>query len=506
MTAVQSLAYYATKTTEQYHADNSFVRLLLGPVGCGKSVANCIEILRRAREQAPGSDGIRRSRWGIIRNTYPELKSTTIKTWLDWFPEALFGKIKWDSPITHRIVVDGIDLEVIFLALDSEQDIQKLMSFEFTGIYINELQYVHPKIFEKCQERVNRYPAKKSGAPITWTGVIADTNPPSTRHWIYELFERDKPQNFKLYKFDPALKIVDTIPPINIPHAISRDDTIYINNTDADYINNLPDDLYYLNQVPGKDDDEIKVSIMGQYGVFISGKPVHPEYKDKLHYADKALIANPDVEIGLGWDFGLTPACAITQFTPNGQLIVLAELYSEQSGLHEFAENIVIPYLNRHFQNWKTNYISRHDPAGQMGSQTDMQSCQQILKNLGIDSIPAAQNNSPTPRRDGLKYHLRRLISGEPGFLLSNQCQQLREGLMGHFQYARIQANDGIETRYHEKPLKNMHSHICEALEYIAMYYAQEEKNDQTEVDHLIHKMSKKFNRVQKLRSNVWQR
>ena len=62
------------------------VRGIMGPIGSGKSVACCAEIMMRSCEQAPGRDGVRRTRWAIIRNTYPELKSTTIKTWLDWFP------------------------------------------------------------------------------------------------------------------------------------------------------------------------------------------------------------------------------------------------------------------------------------------------------------------------------------------------------------------------------------------------------------------------------------
>lgn len=495
--------YQATKTADAFHADDSFVRLLMGPVGCGKSVANCVEVFRRAWEQEPGDDGIRRSRWGIIRNTYPELKSTTIKTWQEWFPENIFGNIKWDSPITHRIHLQDFDLEVIFLALDSEQDIKKLMSFEFTGIYINELQYVHPKIFEKCQERVNRYPAKKSGANITWSGVIADTNPPSTRHWIYEIFEKKQPANFEIYKFEPAMLIASEVPH-GTKSIISRDGTAYVSNPHADYLQNLNNKDYYINQIPGKDDEEIKVSVLGQYGIFIAGKAVHPEYKDRLHYVDKELIANSQIEIGLGWDFGLTPACAIVQFTSKGQFIVLAELYSENKGLYAFAEDIVIPYLNRHYPFWKNNYISRHDPAGQSGSQTDEKTCQDILNQLGISSYPAASNNSPTARRNGLKYHLRRLVEGEPGFLLSNQCPQLREGLMGHFQYARIQANEGIETRYHEKPLKNMHSHICEALEYIAMYYARDDKKVEPEINPLLKQMASNHAQLQQLRSNQW--
>mgnify|MGYP006238084267 FL=1 len=71
--------------------DDSFFRGVRGPVGSGKSVSCCIEIFRRAAKQEPSPDGKRKSRWAVIRNTNPQLKTTTMKTWLDWFPENIFG-------------------------------------------------------------------------------------------------------------------------------------------------------------------------------------------------------------------------------------------------------------------------------------------------------------------------------------------------------------------------------------------------------------------------------
>jgi hypothetical protein len=106
--------------------------------------------------------------------------------------------------------------------------------------------------------------------------------------------------------------------------------------------------------------------------------------------------------------------------TPNGQFVVLAELWTERDGLKQFAENTVIPYLNMYFPWWRDNYVSKHDPAGQQSAQTDEKTCQQILNQLGINSFPAATSNAPTARREGLKYHLTRLVGGEPGFLVSN--------------------------------------------------------------------------------------
>ncbi len=77
---------------KQFMKDDLFFRGIRGPVGSGKSVACCVEVFRRALMQNKGPDGIRKSRWAIIRNTNPQLRTTTIKTWLDWFPEDQWGK------------------------------------------------------------------------------------------------------------------------------------------------------------------------------------------------------------------------------------------------------------------------------------------------------------------------------------------------------------------------------------------------------------------------------
>jgi hypothetical protein len=71
---VDSISYVpAGPTVERFHASNAFVRGLMGPVGSSKSTACCIEILSRAQEQK-AFNGVRRTRWAVIRNTYPELK------------------------------------------------------------------------------------------------------------------------------------------------------------------------------------------------------------------------------------------------------------------------------------------------------------------------------------------------------------------------------------------------------------------------------------------------
>ena len=163
--------------------DDSFFRGIRGPVGSGKSVGCAIEIFRRALQQAPSEDGIRRSRWAIVRNSYPQLRTTTIKTWLDWFSEDVWGKMTWHPPpYTHRMKRGDIELEVIFLALDRADDVKKLLSLELTGIWVNEARELPKSIIDACTMRVGRFPSMKDGGP-TWYGVIADTNAPDEDHW-----------------------------------------------------------------------------------------------------------------------------------------------------------------------------------------------------------------------------------------------------------------------------------------------------------------------------------
>ena len=114
----------------------------MGCVGSGKSSSCCVEILSRALRQKP-YNGVRKSRWAVIRNTYPELKSTTIKTWETWFSSSV-APIKWDTPITSTMKIgdigDGtaLELEVVFLAMDRAEETGKLRSLELTGAWINE--------------------------------------------------------------------------------------------------------------------------------------------------------------------------------------------------------------------------------------------------------------------------------------------------------------------------------------------------------------------------------
>lgn len=452
--------YFAEPTPALFHADDSFVRGIMGPIGSGKSVACVIEIISRAMRQRPNSDGARRTRWAVIRNTYPELTSTTIKTWMDWLPVSQCP-IVYSAPITGKFnapISDGtrIECEVLFLALDRPQDIKKLLSLELTGAWINEAREMEKLIIDTVTSRVGRFPSKIDGGP-SWSGVILDTNPPDDDHWWYQLAEEYRPQNWKFWRQPGAL--------------IDRGNGDYIINASAENLENQPLGAdYWLRQIGGKTKEWIRVYLMGQYGTVMSGKPIYAgSWSDSLHVADvKSLIRH---EIICGWDWGLTPACVIAQVTPRGRIIVTDEVIGEDTGVRQFAENAVIPLLQTKYRDCPQTHIG--DPAGNQRSQADEKTVFEELRLLGIH-CRSAPNNSPLARWEAVRYYLGRMIDGKPAFALSPACKVLRKGFNGGYKFRQMQVSG--EARYSEQADKNRFSHPHDALGYLALHLREPSK------------------------------
>ena len=188
-----NLDFSGSPTTWQFLQANSFFRWLLGPVGSGKSYCCAADIMLRAVQQKPSPvDGVRYTRFVVVRNSYPELRTTTIKTWLDLFPESRWGPMRWSPPLTHHLKLPsrgdaaGIDCEVIFLALDQPKDVRKLLSLELTGAWVNEARELPLGIVQGLTHRIGRYPPK-SKAGCTYRFIIADTNPPDSDSWWHNL-------------------------------------------------------------------------------------------------------------------------------------------------------------------------------------------------------------------------------------------------------------------------------------------------------------------------------
>ncbi len=456
----QDKIYIPTATGDIAHRDDSFVRVIMGPYGSGKSTWAITEIVKRACAIPIWYSGRRRSRWGIVRNTSGELSTTTLATWLAWF-EDLGDIHKRQKPIMtyEHTFNDGngiVELELLFIALDRPEDVRKIKSLELTGCYINELSEVPKAALAHMKGRVNRYPSKAFCKEKYWSGIIADTNPPEDDHWIYKDFEEQSFEHHKLFKQPPGL--------------IKNDDNKWIRNPNADNAAHLPDN-YYEMLAEGQSQDFIKVFCLGEYGSVGFGKRVYPEFNGDFH-AVESLFAIQGHELILGWDFGLTPACVVLQLSPRGQLLVLKEYVGDGMGIRTFADSIVIPALSRDFPYCKVG-MSIADPAGNARNEiVEEMSCIGELNSLNIPTI-GARTNDIDPRLGSVRYFLNKMVDGKPGLVLDRRnCPTLFKGFVKEYVYARVAVSG--EERYKDKPNKNMASHPMDGLGYACLEIASD--------------------------------
>jgi hypothetical protein len=315
--------YIPNATGKLFHDDNTFIKLIMGPYGSGKTTICVNDIVKQAcRMPYWTSTGRRRSKCLIIRNTSGELYSTTLQTWLAWFSELGDIRKRQKPLLTYEHTFnDGfgvIELELVFIALDRPEDIRKLKSIEATMAYVNEISEVPQAVLHHLIGRVNhRYPSSSFCDEPYWSGIIADTNPPDEDHWIYQDFEINPTPNYKIFHQPSGLIR-------NGDGSFAKEKNgDYIQNKDCDNYANLSSD-YYVKLAEKRSEGFIKVYCGGLYGIVESGQRVFPEYNDDLHSVH-AIPAIQGAPINLGWDFGLTPACIVFQISPRGQFRLLKE-------------------------------------------------------------------------------------------------------------------------------------------------------------------------------------
>jgi hypothetical protein len=440
--------YSDVPTLKSFTLSNKRVRCAMGPFGSGKSSACVMDIIRRAHEQVPGPDGIRRTRWAVVRNSYGQLKDTTIRTFHDWFPPKLFGEYRVTDHMYIITKFPGVHTEVLFRALDRPDQVSNLLSLEVTGAWFNEVREIPQTIIEAMDARIGRYPSKRDGGP-SWYGMIMDTNPPDEDSYVYNMFERIRPEGWQIFKQPSGL------------------------SAHAENTQHLPKN-YYVNLAKGKDAMYIRVYIHGQYGYIITGKPVFRTFVDNVHVAPHVLEPDKSLDVILGFDFGLQPACAIGQQSRMGQLRIIDELVSDGMGLRQFLANQLLPLLRTRYFGMRV--MGFGDPSGISRMPTDESTCFEVLQENGLHNVVPAPTNALVPRIGAVETYLGKMVAGEPGFLLSPNCRFLRKAMNGGYHYERDRKS--VNNEYKPVPAKNFSSHISDALQMLCMYMSEKDMND----------------------------
>jgi hypothetical protein len=459
--------YVASPTMEQFHLSEARIRMIMGPIGSGKSVACCMELFRCGMNQQPDDQGIRRTRMVVVRNTFPELQNTTIKTWVDWVPpgdpaKGLSGKMTSVSPITHYVKValgDGtqMDMEVIFLALDRPEDVKKLLSLECTGVWFNEVKFIDRAMIDGAGGRIGRYPSIKTGAPCTRKFIIADTNPPDDQSWFYQMAEEEKPEGWAFF-FQPSglAPEAENLENLNQPPHY-RELSLQERREHGR--------AYYTDQLPGKKKEWIDVYIHGRYGFVQEGYPVYSKvWNRELHVSKQVVQFIPVAPHVVGIDCsGRHPAACLLQRGSRGHWKMLWELcitQDEGMAARDFARLLKESLVSLGVRAERVEFWG--DPAGQYPD-TNEETFYQILRGQGI-RVKACRTNNLDPRIQVVKHYLSQLLDGEPLFSVSPSCPHAIRAFDGGYQYRKISTSG--TSRADDKPIKDRFSDIMDAIQY----------------------------------------
>ncbi|MDA3807424.1 MAG: hypothetical protein PF440_05840 [Thiomicrorhabdus sp.] len=320
-----------------------------------------------------------------------------------------------------------------------------------TGGWLNEVAELDKAVLDMLSFRVGRFPSMSEGGP-TWHGLIGDTNSYDDDHYLYKLAEVQKPANWNFF-VQPGGLLYDAKTGTFLPNPL------------AENLHNLPED-YYMKGQQGKSHSWIKTQLANEYGAVESGKPVYKEqWSEALHLNDQ-IIFNPDQELYVGLDFGLTPSAVIAQPTQRGGLNILDEIVTFDTGIQQFCKSFLIPLLTQKYRDAiNISYVG--DPAGNQRSQTDEKTVFAEMEESGI-ICEAAATNKVEIRLEAVRFYMEQLRGGKPALQIHPRCDYLRRAFNGGYKYRRLQVV-GTE-RFAETPEKNKFSHISDACQYLCLH------------------------------------
>lgn len=455
-----SVNFTPVPSTVAYMQGSLFQNFIVGPLGSTKTTASIMKVLYEASQVAAGTDGIRRSRYAIVRNTRQQLFDSTIKDWLKWFPDGQAGSfLKTD--MTFHLRVGNVHSEVMFRGLDDSNDVRRLLSLQLTGAFMDEFREINSEIFNALTGRLGRYPdavivphrpswgLDKKGNPIQ--GCVNDKGESMKRIWgSTNPPDMDTFWHKHLTEYDPA-----TVQVSLQPGGLDQR---------ADWVHLLPTD-YYEDLMVGKTEDWIDVYVHGKWGKSLSGKPVFRSFVYDTHVAKDTLrpMRTETRPLIIGFDFGLNPSAVICQLDMFGRLMVLDAITSEGMGVLRFIQTKLRPTLTTaRFQGLPIIVVG--DPAGAQRAQTDERSCFDILKQEGFKVMPA-RTNSLIARIAAVDAYLMRQVEGVSGVIIDPCAKVLIGAMRGGYRY-KIKKNGELE----DAPEKNDYSHIADALQYACLH------------------------------------
>lgn len=429
--------YRAPPTIGAFMKCENRLQFLFGPLGGGKTTGALMKLLEMAHAQPPNENGVRKTRWAVVRNTRPQLRDSVIKTVHEWLPPN--GKsIRWNETnmdmLLDMALPDGtrINCEIMFRPLDDERDERRLLSVEYTGGWLSEFREIPFTLMTSLLSRCGRYPSAIDGG-AKWYGVFGESNMCTKGSDWY---------NFLMVKRPPHCSVFIQ------PSALGPD---------AENRANLPSD-YYEMLLEGKPENWIQAHVKSMFPDSLDGKAVWgASYDFERHVAKEILLPRGTSPIIIGVDQGRSPAAVAMQMLGSTQR-VLRETYASGMGMNRFAAEYLRPMCAEHFPGLPVLVVI--DPAGCHKSEVNDESPKDVLEKAGFRVMPAPTNDID---RRLASVERQMLLAG--GILISPACPTLINAVASDYRF-RTKKNGELEDMPEKKhPI----SDLCDGLQYGTM-------------------------------------
>lgn len=465
------------------------IDIIMGPAGSGKTVSSCEKAVRLAGEYMPVCrDGWVRFKIAVVRDTYRDFARTALASWHEMFPIGNEFQVSYeggqDRPIKHRMhfeVFRGRELvKVDFMletgAIGDHNVEQYIKGYELSAGWGNEVDLLDERVPGLMFQRTGRYPPVKEIAPselerVSRDGRAAmqkmgltvgdneivlprvfygDMNPPDVDHPI--LVECGYGEHSD--KKNPAYNF------FHQPGGL---------DPNAENPIGKPRSSYEL-EAKTQPEHIVRRMVHGLPGYTQDGKPVYPEFNQRIHVSLQHFEPTPGLGLTIGIDAGGSPAATIGQPQPNGQERLLAELVTEPgTGPSRFG-TLLIEMLMQHFPNLPILGIWA-DPSAFMGgdSETGEFNWIQTVQRIVRTPINPAPSNEPGIRQEAVRWHLSGLIDGNtPRYLIHPRCRKIIGGFAGHYKLTKQASSFGTDKL---AIVKNEYSHPHDGEQYRVLGY-----------------------------------
>jgi len=428
------IKYNLIPTIKDFHQSGAQIRCIVGPVGSGKTTGATWEICYYLPHFLFQTHRIKKTRWLVLRNTYSELRDTTLKTIFEWFPWGEFRSQAMEYTLYYPD--QDITVELLFRSCDRPDDVKKFKSLELTGYWIDESIEVADEVKRMLKNRIGRYPRK---SPVRFG--VETTNPPDVEHTTYSQFAWTTPPPGPMPQGKPLEGHVGFWQPPRENEANLR--AGYYDDLIKDYADNP---------------DWIDMYVNGKPGQLVRGRLVYANFVRTLHVAEQSLIWDGQ-QLYRGWDHnGTTPACIVVCPVTPTRLHIYREFVTVQENIVDFTRRVLVECAEA-FPGGR--FVDVGDPAGRarfstrsggFTSNTDL-----MRDECGVHMIDGEQTfrvrvncvDQALLRRDGV--------------LIDPSCIRLINGFLGGYHYPELAGMPGV---YKKDPEKNKFSHIHDALQY----------------------------------------